>query len=67
MVEGVGVANVESWTVAYTGTALTYTISSGLVAKKAYRLRVKAISEHALESGYSSISTYYAAALPAQI
>lgn len=57
-------ANIESWTVAYTGSALTYNIITGLTATLAYRIRVKAISEHLLESSYSNIAIYYAAPLP---
>lgn len=66
-VEGIGPANVESWTVVYTGDSLTYTVASGLTAKLAYRFRVRAVSEHALESPYSPIAIYYAAPLPPTI
>ena len=63
-VEGLGVANVETWAVVYTGASLTYTVSSGLTATLAYRFRVRAVSEHALESPYSPVAVYYAAPLP---
>jgi hypothetical protein len=63
-VEGLDVANIESWTVAYTGSALTYNINTGLTATLGYRIRVKAITEHLLESSYSNIAIYYAAPLP---
>ena len=63
-VEGLGVSNIESWTTVFTGHALTYTVNSDLIPKSQYRFRVRAISEYEKESFYSSISVYYAAALP---
>jgi len=66
-VEGLAVANIEAWTVVYTGTGLTTTVASGLTATKAYRFRVRAVSEHDIESPYSPIATYYAAPLPPTI
>jgi hypothetical protein len=44
-VEGLGVANIESWTLVYTGTALMYTVSSGLTATNHYRFKVASMSE----------------------
>jgi hypothetical protein len=66
-VEGLTVANVETWAVVYTGSSLTYTVSTGLTATQAYRFRVRAVSEHSLESPYSPVAIYYAAPLPPQI
>jgi len=67
-VEGVGPANIEDWGgPVYTGSSLTFDVTTGLTATMAYRFRVKAISEHQLISPYSSIATYYAAPLPAEI
>jgi hypothetical protein len=63
MIEGYGVADTENWTVGYTGTSLSTTLT-GLTAPKGYRLRVRAKSEHSLLSLYSSIKIYYAAAIP---
>jgi hypothetical protein len=68
LVEGLGAANVVEWgsSPVYTGTALRATIG-GLVAGKAYRFRVQAVSEHLRTSPYSSVAVFYAAAPPAQI
>ena len=66
-VEGIGASNIESWTSVFTGHALTYTVSAGLQATYRYRFRVRAVSEYLKESPYSSISVFYAAALPEQI
>ena len=63
-VEGLDVANIESWTLAYIGSALTYDITSGLTATYAYRFKVMTKSEQHLESAFSSISMFYAAPLP---
>lgn len=64
-VEGVGPANIETWTTD-TGTALTFD-KTGLTATQAYRFKVKAVSEELLQSPFSSIATFWAAPLPAQI
>jgi hypothetical protein len=64
-VEGVGPANIETWTTD-TGTALTFD-KTGLTATKAYRFKVKAVSEELLQSPFSSIATFWSAPLPAQI
>lgn len=66
-VEGVGAANIESWTTVFTGHALTYTVMTDLKAKSQYRFRVRSVSEYSKESQYSSIAVYYAASLPAKI
>ena len=66
-VEGREVANIESWDLVYTGDALSYDVTSGLTATKAYRFRVKSKSEYLIESPFSSVSIFYAAALPSQI
>jgi hypothetical protein len=63
-VEGLDVANIESWTLAYSGSALTYEVTTGLSATMAYRFKVKTVSEQYLESGFSSIALFYAAPLP---
>lgn len=68
-VEGTGPANVESWgsSPVYTGGALTYTVAAGLTATRAYRFKVRAVSEQALSSSFSGVATFYAAALPPQL
>jgi hypothetical protein len=66
-VEGLGSANIETWENKFTGAALTYEITTGLTATMQYRFRVRAISEYDKQSLYSDVSTFYAAALPAQI
>jgi len=75
-VEGVGPANVESWgSPIYSGSGLSYTVTAGLTAPRAYRFKVRAVSEHAqyhqlgevLVSPFSAVSTFYASSLPAQI
>jgi hypothetical protein len=67
-VEGLDVANIESWTLVSIGSdALTYTVTSGLTATKAYRFKVRTRSEQHLESAFSSISMFYAAPLPPQV
>ena len=67
-VEGVGPANIEDWGApVYSGTALSFDVTTGLTATKAYRFKVKSVSEHLLASPFSSIATYFAAPLPAEI
>ena len=66
-VEGLGQANIRNWVVKFTGPALTYSVTTGLTAKSQYRFRVRAVSEYLKLSLYSDVSTFYAAALPAQI
>jgi len=63
-VEGLGTANIESWSNVYTGSALTYTLSTGLTAKKSYRFKVHAISEESLTSLSSKVAEFVAASLP---
>lgn len=55
-VEGLDVANIESWVLAYSGSALTFTVTTGLTATKAYRFKVKTVSEQYLESVFSSVA-----------
>lgn len=40
---------------------------TGLIPKNHYRFKVRAVSEYSIESSYSEISEYIAAALPAKI
>lgn len=42
-------------------------MATGLTATSQYRFRVRAINEYLLESIYSQVSVFYAAALPEQI
>jgi hypothetical protein len=44
-VEGLDVANVESWVEVYRGSALTFNVVSGLTATMGYRFKVKTVSE----------------------
>jgi hypothetical protein len=44
-VEGLDVANIESWVEVYRGSALTYNVASGLTATMGYRFKVKTVSE----------------------
>ena len=68
-VEGVGAANIEQWETIFSGFALTYTATDANVLQPTfqYRFRVRAISEYSKESSFSTVSVYYAAALPEQI
>jgi hypothetical protein len=63
-VEGVAAANIERWDLVYSGTDLRYNLATGLTAAAAYRFKVRAVSEQYLESPFSSVSVFYAAALP---
>jgi len=63
-VEGLDVANVESWIEVYSGSALTTTISTGLTAPLGYRFKIRAVNEQGLEGTFSSVALYYAAPLP---
>lgn len=67
LVEGLGVANVENWVLVYTGNGLTYNVNSGLTPLQRYRFKVIAISEQNLQSIYSNVAEYVAAALPVAI
>jgi len=64
LVEGVGFANVENWVNVFTGSALTFEVATGLTAISQYRFRVRVINEYLLQSPYSQVSVFYAAALP---
>lgn len=66
LVEGLGSANVESWTMIFNGDALSYDWT-GPTALKEYKFRVRAVSDQNLESQYSSIASFVAADVPAQI
>lgn len=63
-VEGDGIANVVSWSLIYTGSALTYSVTSGLTALKHYKFKVVSMSEASLLSLDSDIAEFIAAALP---
>lgn len=64
--EGLGVANTVSWTLIYTGSALTYT-STALTSLSHYQYKVKSMSEASLLSIDSNIAEFIAAALPIAI
>jgi hypothetical protein len=66
-VEGIGVANVESWQSVYAGDALEYEVTTGLKPTFIYRFRVQAVSEYAKESLFSEVAQFYAAPLPAKL
>jgi len=66
-VEGVGKPNVENWLNVYTVSSLKFEVTTGLIATAQYRFRVRVINEYLLQSPYSQISVFYAAALPEQI
>jgi hypothetical protein len=44
-VEGIGPANIEQWTSVYIGSDLKYKVLTGLTATRAYRFKVRAVSE----------------------
>jgi titin len=66
-VEGLSTANLESWTLVFTGQALQYNVQTGLTGTKQYRFKVRSVSEHDRVSPFSGVSVYYAAPLPAKI
>lgn len=68
IVEGDGIANIETWVLSHNGDGNTLTkIIGSLTSKKLYRFRVRAISETTVAGDYSPISEYYSAALPPTI
>jgi len=45
LIEGVGVSNVENWSLIYTGNGLSFNKNTGLTALARYRFKVAAINE----------------------
>lgn len=66
-VEGIGAPNVENWALVFAGQSLSYTVTSGLTPKSHYRFKVLAKSEYDIESHFSDVSEFIAAALPSKI
>lgn len=63
VIEGLGVANTESWSLIHNSNSLSYQVT-GLTALKQYRFRVRSKSGSLVLGEWSPISEYYASPLP---